>query len=110
MKQLRFLVQGSATDPYVVTYEKDEDNLSAYCTCPAGANGQYCKHRKSILQGTTKGVVSNNVDDVQTAATWLEGTDVQAAWLELEHWEAEEKVVKAALSRAKRDFAAAMRD
>ena len=54
MERIDFLVQGSAFHPYEVKFlKRSEKNLSAYCTCPAGDNGQYCKHRFSILEGIT---------------------------------------------------------
>jgi len=46
-----FSVQGSAPEPYHVLFRRNGANLSAYCTCPAGENGMYCKHRIRILQG-----------------------------------------------------------
>jgi uncharacterized Zn finger protein len=48
MEEICFLVQGSAEEPYKVTFRKKGNNLSAYCTCPAGENGQYCKHRIEV--------------------------------------------------------------
>lgn len=45
MEDICFLVQGSAEEPYKVTFKKNGSNLSAYCTCPAGENCQFCKHR-----------------------------------------------------------------
>jgi hypothetical protein len=45
MEEARFLVQGSAPSPCKVVFVKEDKNLTATCTCPAGQNGQYCKHR-----------------------------------------------------------------
>ena len=66
MEELRFKVQGSASDPYDVTFQYHGTNLSAYCTCPAGVNGQYCKHRFAIMAGEAIGIVSGNESDVAT--------------------------------------------
>lgn len=38
----RFLVQGSAPEPYVVEFFRRGSNLTAECTCPAGLLGQHC--------------------------------------------------------------------
>ena len=66
MSTVSFHVQGSAEEPYNVTFQKRSDtNLSAYCTCPAGKNGQYCKHRINIMAGSTTGIVSGNQQDVE---------------------------------------------
>lgn len=58
MESITFLVQGSAIEPYKVTFRKNAENLTALCDCPAGIYGQYFKHRFNILAGSTKGIVS----------------------------------------------------
>ena len=64
MDTITFMVQGSAVEPYKVTFKKSDSNLSAYLTCPAGENGMYCKHRFRILSGETKGIVRGNENEV----------------------------------------------
>ena len=111
MERIKFLVQGSALEPYEVTFTKStEQNLSAYCTCPAGDNGQYCKHRFLILEGSTKGIVSSNLGDVKIVESWLPGTDVDVAIQKMRELEKETARIKKALSLAKKDVAKAMRD
>jgi len=108
---MSFKIQGSAAEPYTVTFEKRSSaNLSAYCTCPAGENGQYCKHRFNILDGETKGIVSGNLDDVKIIQAWLVGTDVEKALVQMRELEAEAVRIKKALAAAKKDVAKAMRD
>ncbi|MFZ2949251.1 MAG: SWIM zinc finger family protein [Desulfuromonadaceae bacterium] len=110
MKELIFFVQGSAKEPYKVTFEKNGNNLSAYCTCPAGDNGQYCKHRFNILGRITNGVVSGNEPDVDVVASWLAGTDVEGALNELMNAEELFEIAKLKLSSAKKQLAKAFRD
>ncbi|MEZ5561221.1 MAG: SWIM zinc finger family protein [Pseudomonadales bacterium] len=110
MDRLQFLVQGSASEPYQVTFRKVGDNLSAFCTCPAGQNGQYCKHRFSILAGSAKGIVSDNSSDLSAVNEWLVGSDVQAAMIEVERLEIEAERIKKELARAKKGLARAMSD
>jgi uncharacterized Zn finger protein len=106
-----FEVQGSSPEPYKVTFvRRSAGNLSAYCTCPAGDNGQYCKHRFRILDGSTKGIVSANKDEVATITSWLPGTDIEDAIQEMRRLESEQDRIKAELSAAKKKMAAAMRD
>ena len=110
MKTITFMVQGSAIEPYEVTFVLSSDsNLSAYCTCPAGMNGQYCKHRFAILDGNPKAIVSNNPDDVQIVQSWLPGTDIEATMLKMRKLEKEASRIKKALSDAKKEVAKAMR-
>jgi hypothetical protein len=99
MEELLFLVQGSAEEPYRVSFRKHGNNLSAYCTCPAGQNGQYCKHRFRILGGSAEGIVSGNSEDVLIVKSWLPGTDVEAALLGV----TEKEIL---LEKAKKDLSA----
>jgi hypothetical protein len=111
MDEFRFEVQGSAPAPYRVTFIRREGhNLSAYCSCPAGENGQHCKHRLNILAGESKGIVSQNVNDVALVQAWLPGTDLEAAIEKMRNLEAEAARITKALSLAKKDVARAMRD
>jgi hypothetical protein len=110
MDTIRFLVQGSSTEPYKVTFQKHGTNLSAFCTCPAGDNGQYCKHRFSILNGFNDGIVSDNKADVQIVASWLPGTDVDAAMNAVIDAEETYELAKRNLSDTKKRLAKAFRD
>jgi hypothetical protein len=109
MQELSFKVQGSASDPYDVNFVKQTDtNLSAYCSCPAGVKGQYCKHRFNILDGLTKGIVSENLDDVRIIQSWLAETDLEIALNKMREIEAEEAKIKKELSVAKKVVAKTM--
>ncbi|MFM7180856.1 MAG: SWIM zinc finger family protein [Verrucomicrobiales bacterium] len=106
----KFLFQGSASEPYEVVFRLDGSNLSAYCTCPAGTNGMYCKHRFAILKGLSKGVVSDNASQFAEVAAWLPGTDIEAAMVQVEALEAQANQIQNALSKAKKDLAKSMRN
>jgi hypothetical protein len=110
MYELHFLVQGSSPTPYKVSFQKNGNNLSAYCTCPAGENGQYCKHRFNILGGIRDGIVSGNEEDVKIAASWLSGTDVEMALNQVMDAELRYETSKKELSAAKKKLAEAMRN
>ena len=109
MEEIGFIVQGSAEEPYRVTFRKKGNNLSAYCTCPAGDNGQYCKHRINILCGITQGIVSDNETNVQVVMSWLPGTDLEAALLSVLDAEKQCEKAKIELSAAKKRLTRAFR-
>jgi uncharacterized Zn finger protein len=109
MKKIEFLVQGSAPDPYRVTFIDDEKNMNALCTCPAGKNGQNCKHRLAILSGDTKAIISKNEDQVVTIRDWVLGTDIERALIELSQAEQEHEGAKKRLTIAKKKFSQVMR-
>ena len=110
MNIIHFLVQGSSEAPYHVTFQKEDKNLSAYCSCPAGENGQYCKHRFNILGGITEGIVSNNLDQVHIVKSWLVGTDVEKALLAVMDAEEKFELAKLELSTSKKRLAKSFRD
>ena len=82
-KELRFIVQGSAPDPYAVTLNRVGDDLQTTCTCPAGRNRMYCKHRLSLLTGDFSAVVQPNQSDLTYIVQLLENSDVAAALQEI---------------------------
>ena len=106
-----FLVQGSAPQPYLVSFRRrDAKNISAYCTCPAGESGMACKHRVRILRGLIEGVVSKNTADVTTVAGWLAGSDVGTALRTIDELEKEAERIKKALTAAKKALAQCLLD
>ena len=109
MTTVVFSVQGSAAEPYEVTFLREGTKLSAYCSCPAGQNGQYCKHRFSILSGEASGVVSTNVSDIALVASWLPGSNVALALDALARAERDLAHAQKVVSAAKKAVAAAMR-
>ena len=108
MNELSFLVKGSASDPYEVTFIKDGESLTALCTCPAGQFGNFCKHRITILVGDGKAIVSDNADRVSTIVDWLAGTDVAVALSEYRNLEKAGGTSKSVLAAAKKKLARAM--
>lgn len=110
MQRLVFLVQGSQIEPYRVTFEKVSDtNLNAYCTCPAGDNGQYCKHRFGLMNGEVKALVSGNGHELPTLAAMLAGSDIETAYQRVIDAERIADAAKKQLAKAKKDLAGAMR-
>jgi len=111
MSEIRFQVQGSADSPYDVTFvNRGNGNLSAYCTCPAGENGQYCKHRFAILNGEIKAIVSGNEHEVSLVVSWLAGSDIESALKDVAAAELELERAKKEVSRVKKLLAEAMRN
>lgn len=101
MERMEFMVQGGKVEPYRVTLEKIGTNLNAYCTCAAGSNGQYCKHRFRILSGNPDGVVAPDLDKLRTAVDWLVDTDVESTLRALIAAEDQVIATKKALAKAR---------
>jgi hypothetical protein len=105
MKKIEFRVQGSAPEPYRVIFRKDELNLSATCTCPAGVMGQCCKHRIRIMSGNSTGIVSANINAISEIQSWVCGTNVEKALKEMSQAEQDYENAKNRLSLSKKRLA-----
>lgn len=71
MRDLRFLVQGSAAEPYSVTAVGAGESFRMFCTCPAGRKGgRFCKHAAALLIGDVGALVapSDSVEDLASRA------------------------------------------
>jgi uncharacterized Zn finger protein len=108
VEELVFLVKGSSSDAYEVTFIKDGPSLTALCTCPAGQFGNYCKHRIDILDGKFDSISSDNADQAPTVTAWLVGTDVEMALSELRAAESTTECAKKDLAVLKKKLARSM--
>ena len=108
MEQLDFLVKGSSSKPYEVTFIKDGASLTALCTCPAGQFGNFCKHRVAILDGKSDSISSDNASQAPKVIEWLVGTDVETALSELRAAEKIKGADKGEIATLKRKLARAM--
>jgi uncharacterized Zn finger protein len=106
--EINFLVQGSAPEPYEVTFLNKEDDLLIFCTCPAGENGKHCKHRLALIEGDAGAIVSGNKDDLVTALAWLQDTAIQEACVEFRQAEQDVESAKKRFNAAKRKLANVM--
>lgn len=108
---IRFLVQGSAEEPYEIVFDKEGDRVTATCSCPAGVKGptgQSCKHRIGILRGDTDGIVSANIEDVKIVQGWIAGSDIEIEVHKLAEGEAELERAKKKVAAAKKALAKVM--
>ncbi|OPX99644.1 MAG: hypothetical protein A4E59_00155 [Syntrophorhabdus sp. PtaB.Bin027] len=76
-KQIKFLIQGSETEPYEVQFTKQGNILIGLCTCEAAKNGMICKHRLNLLAGSHDNIVSDNHNEVNILKTWVTDSTVE---------------------------------
>ena len=105
---LIFAVQGSAAEPYQVKFQEHAGRIAASCTCPAGIFQDLCKHRIMIMNGITKGIVSDNVTAVAQVQSWISGTEVAAALAEMTSIEAQIDQLKKQLVKVKKTIGKVM--
>ena len=108
MEELIFLVKGSTSKPYEITFIKDGDSLTALCTCPAGQFSNSCKHRVSILDGDASAISSDNADQAPKIVEWLVGTDVEDALVAMRAAEKDPGKTKKDAAELKKKLARAM--
>lgn len=108
MERIEFLVQGSAPAPYEVIFARDNNEVTASCSCPAGDNGTYCKHRLDILDGVLGGVVSENAHQVREVVSWLPGSSLEMCLAELASATREVENAKHVEAQAKKKLAVTM--
>jgi hypothetical protein len=78
--KLTFLIQGSAKEPYEVSFWRNGRNLTTSCTCEAGKNGMSCKHRFALMDADVTNLVSGNIEDVGRLQEMIMDTDVAEAY------------------------------
>lgn len=110
MNEIKFFVQGSAPEPYLVVFRKSGNNLTGLCNCPAGEYGMYCKHRFRIIAGSSEGIVSENLQDVEIVKEWVKGSDVEKALNELHQAETDLEKMKKKVSALKKKLAITLND
>jgi len=74
---LCFSVRGSAGNIYEITARRIAEKLRVSCTCQAGQNRIWCKHRTALLDGDVSNLLSDNVSDVKKLAEWADGVEVE---------------------------------
>lgn len=108
MERVEFLVEGSQGDRYTLVFEIKGANANAFCSCPAGLNGQFCKHRIGIMDGEVSHLLSGNTADIMRLKTLLGGTDLETAYSRFLEAEATYLSAKKELDAAKKVLARAM--
>jgi DNA polymerase-3 subunit epsilon len=74
---LRFLVKGSTGNIYEITARRTTNQLRMTCTCQAGQNHIWCKHRTALLDGDVSNLVSGTESDIKRLSDWSLGVAVE---------------------------------
>lgn len=83
MALLRFLVRGSAIQPYRITMEGEGEQLRCFCSCPAGRKGAtFCKHVAGLLKGDFTKLEREGSSDPDRIAIIAEGSGLVAKSLQ----------------------------
>ena len=61
----KFIIKGSHGDLYQIKFNIIGAKITSSCSCIAGLNGSFCKHRYQILNGDTSNLKSNNYEELE---------------------------------------------
>jgi hypothetical protein len=73
---LLFDVEGSTGNIYRIVAWRSGSHFHMTCTCDAGRNSRFCKHRAALLHGVVDHLLSGNVEDVGKLVEMFRGTEV----------------------------------
>jgi uncharacterized Zn finger protein len=108
VERVEFLIEGSEGDEYTVVFQVTGTNANAFCTCAAGASGQYCKHRFALMDGDVSRLLSSNTVDVVRLKSLIQGTDLKVAYDRVLKAAADFAIAKRELDTAKKALAKVM--
>jgi len=105
---MNFVVRSkSSGNEYNVQVYSTEDGPVITCDCPAGENGQYCKHRFALISGDESEVVEADAP-VSEIVKLVAGSRIEAAINAMHKQEAVVKKAQADLKAIKKTVANAM--
>ena len=96
-------VFGSEGDVYRVSFVRGEAGIRVQCSCKAGVNGQFCRHRLALLAGDRSAMVDAGASQaLDEALAWPEFVSIKAEIVKLQ--EVQEQIeslekVKSSLKR-----------
>ena len=72
---IHFDVEGSTGNIYGIVAWRTANHFHMTCTCDAGKNSHFCKHRDALLNGIVDHLVSNNTADVAKLIVMIAHTE-----------------------------------
>jgi hypothetical protein len=71
---IEFQIKGSSSNPYKVTFQKNNDHVYAGCDCGARKGGLLCKHIMNILDGDVTNIVKGTAEDIKNVLQLISDT------------------------------------
>jgi DNA polymerase-3 subunit epsilon len=112
---LRFMFEGSNDNTYEIIASRVGNHFEMTCTCQAGQNELWCKHRSALMKGRLDKLISENASDVEKLPELAAGTEFEQTFrtvFELEQQvlelEQQKSVVEARLKLERRALARKM--
>jgi hypothetical protein len=75
--QIEILSKSSSGNPYTVRFYLEKNNVSAFCSCPAGQSRKLCKHIIKIINSEDSILFDTNQKNLMSAIiSHLQNTDI----------------------------------
>lgn len=101
-------VLGSEGDVYRVSFARGDSGIKVFCTCKAGLNGQFCRHRLALLAGDRSGMVDPSASQpLDEALSWPEFVSIKAEIVKLQEVQGQIEALEKTKSSLKRIVAKA---
>jgi DNA polymerase-3 subunit epsilon len=81
---LHFNVEGSTGNIYEIVAWRARSHFHMTCTCEAGKNGFFCKHRDALLNGIVDHLLSGNTADVARLVGMMSGTEAEQLFVSIQ--------------------------
>jgi SWIM zinc finger len=101
-------VYGSEGDIYRISFVKGDSGIKVHCTCKAGTNGQFCRHRLALLAGDRSALVDAGATAaLDEALAWPEFVSIMGEIVKLQEVQEQIETLEITKSSLKRVVARA---
>ncbi|MBN2183307.1 MAG: hypothetical protein JW715_15460 [Sedimentisphaerales bacterium] len=97
---IEILVKSSSGDPYTVSFYIDKNDISAFCSCPAGVYRVLCKHIICLINNDDSILYDRNQKElIRQVCAHLQKTNIPSL---LTKWKESEELLKRVQRNAKK--------
>lgn len=98
--------------PYRIEVLGQDDKVSVFCDCPAGALGRFCKHKAAVVAGDDSLLATPDDEQEEWAAArkWLDRSSLPAKLMELRDAEKDPQTSKQQIKSLKLRISRLMQD
>ncbi len=106
------VIASSRKRPYRIEVLGQDNKVSVFCDCPAGALGRFCKHKAAIVAGDPALLAEPDEEKEEWAAAqkWLAGSSLPAKLMELRDAEKDPETSKQQIKSMKLRISRQMQD
>ena len=107
-EEITLLARSETSDPFKVTFTKDEDKLTITCTCPEGVHGEFCQHKLRLASNDIMMLQHPGQNSAMlNAHVWVIESPISDKLIKLLELQGEDEQDEDAISKAEAEIAAA---